>query len=921
MRLLGTYEIELDGDRLKPPATSKARLLLAYLAMRRGETIRRDALMTEFWPEADQTSARNNLKTTLSTIRRLFREAIAQPDAILSVERDSVRWNAHTWIDAREFQRCSTAVAEERRWALDLYLGEFVPGERNAWADEQREHLASRHEHMLRTELRASPNPALAERLLALDPFSDEAYVALVEHALASGDVRGAQSVFARYAAALAELGEEPPVDLATRVGVRTQPSRDDVFAFCGRGDAFAEFEMILTERHTRVLLLSGIGGIGKRSFAREAQRRFPEARITIFETPNALDEQWTTRALDAPFAIVCAQPEHLRALRAQFPGAAEMSLGALAYDEVAVALRRRFGDADPELIEAIWQRSEGHPLLLKALTEFAGARGEVIGAAAVRRLRLPRELERHFEMQLRAAGDDVWDIAILLGLEQQLDNDDVVALADWSLQRATDARARLARLHFALFSEIALRSLSPGRRAQIVERIAERLRLHEDPSAKLRLGEHLRSLGRDREAARAYYDAAASFAAFAAWENATRAADRGIALLEPMATSAEALDTLRELYGLRGRILYQRGAFVASVRSFESLIEISDEQPADRASALVSMGHALARVGSVGPAWNVARQALEESRSVSLGAELQALHLVARVLRDRAEYDEAVRIARESFERALDAREWSTAMFFGNMIIEVSRRQLRLADCFYWANRQRDAAVLAGPILEAEALFMLASAKFVVNRIDEAIADIRSALPLIEGMRRHNVPSTTPTGQLEWMLHHGLAHAYNCARRPDEAIAEIEWLLRSPWTFNTILPGAQVTSVAVTARLMRGTSADIAATRAMFERIPPPTGHELAMAIDGLARTRIAVRDHAPESARLLHRAFTEHERIALLHPDQVHVAFHMIAEDARGLDDALAERAAAAGNLYESRLIAAAGDLWNAPAQPAHA
>lgn len=865
------------------PATAKARSLLAYLALRSGEPIRRETLMSEFWPDAHPTSARNNLKTTLSSIRRLFKERGADPDTVVDVTREIVRWIAHTTVDSREFAACSLEIEAERRNAAALYGGEFLPGDVSDWACELRQALAAQFESILRTELAASPSPALAERLLALDPFSDEAYLALAEGALAAGDRRKAQAVYRRYAAALAEIGEEPPPDLAERVGLRAAPAKRDALAFVGRADEFAEIER-LAASGVREVTVRGIAGIGKSAFIEEARRRCPG--ITFIEA---------------------SADEH---------DAGAIELGPLAYDEVVLAVRRLDPHASYEAIDAIWKRTLGHPAVLGALLAQL-ERLDALSATTISRLRLPRELERHFDLLLTEAGEDVAQLAVLLALEPRLDIDDLVALLEWNASRVLDARETLARFGAAAphLLEAALRALSTNRRAHLLEHIARRLKLHEDPTARRDAAQLLMEFGRRAEAARAYLDAARAFKAAAAFENAVRAADAGLAALEALDDTDENDDVARELHLLKGRTLYEQGSLLPAIHALEGVLDVSNvnRDGETRTAALLVEGHALVRMDLLAPAWEIAQQAREEA--IQCGAqhnELAADHLIARVLRDRFEYDAAVDCATRGFDRAIRMRDRSLATLFANLVIEVSRRRLHIADAFAWAEKQLDVAMLAGPVLEAESRHMFGSVRAVVRDLDGALEEFRRALALVEMYRRRRPISATPVGQLEWMLHHALAHTHTRAGNFDQAIVESEWMLRSPWMRNSPMSGWQGVSVAVDARLAAGSPRDLGAARSVVERFPPVRTPDLRAVLDGVARARVAAACGMPDAPQRLRSAVEGLTRAAGFYPDQIHPYFFRLAESARGIDDLLGARAAELGRQYEQALIAAAGDLY---------
>jgi len=905
----------LDGEPIDPPRTLKARSLLAYLALRRGETLRRESLMNEFWPDAEPQSARNNLKTTLSAIRKVVRDGGADVDAVLVVTRDFVRWEAAVVADSLEFARCSLEVDDERRYAIEVYGGEFMPGDDNEWVQYVRRDLAMRFEQMLRRELAASQSPAIAERLLALDPFSDEAYSSLIEHALNSGDRPTARAMYRRYAVALRELDVDPPRDLAIRVGMHgsSQPRRG-IPAFFGRADELAEVARHLNSR-PRCVVLAGIPGIGKTSLAQEAARQCTSGEVEIVDLRiddfadggEALAQRLQRRAR----MILCATPELATAIRAAAPDLPEVELGQLTYDELALALRRHESVA---LIDAVWRRSNGYPLVMAALT--ASLEDEQVQASTIERLRLPRELERRFESSLRALPLDVTEIAVLIGLEPNLDHDDLAALLNWSIARVIDAREQLdaTGAAYPFFVEAALRTISPFRRAHVIDRIAERLKLHEDPNAKMRSAELLKELGKKYEAGNAYFEAATGFIAASAWDSAARAIDGGIETLAPVAATQTAIDTLRALYMAKGSVLYQQGVFVGALHAFDSVMELSNkEEHADiRTRALLSMGHALVRADMLEPAWAVAKQAVAESERMDSRPRLGTQHLLARVLRDQLKYDEAVTLAADGYKQAMDAREWVVATAFANLVIEIHRRLLRFDAAFLWAERQLEAAVLAGPILESEARHMLGSVNAAVHRFDEAINEFGQALQLIEHYRRRKSGFVTPVQQLEWQLHHGLAHVHVASNHVDRALVESEWLLRSPWLFNSPFSSWQGTSVAVDARIAAGSDSDIKAAQKLLERVPRAASRDPRACIDTLARARIAARCGSDSAPALLREAYDGLTVAAKVHEDQIHPYFYRLAESAKDVDDIVARKALQAARFHERRVIEHAGPLW---------
>ncbi|MBV8581583.1 MAG: winged helix-turn-helix domain-containing protein [Candidatus Eremiobacteraeota bacterium] len=931
LRLLGGYEISADGIPVRPPPTAKARSLLAYLALRRGERLRRDVLTLEFWPDAEPTSARNNLKTALSQIRKTFKDAGVEPDAVVAAAREDVRWTAPATVDAREFECCAADEASERARALALYRGEFVPGDYTPWANDVRDRLAARFEDLLRAELVLRGTPALAERILLLDPFCNDAYVALIEDALRRGRTREAQRVYRRYALALAEIGSAPSAELAARVGMRAPVAPEGELGFVGRAHELLRLRAWLDDpARPPALIVAGIAGIGKHALVAEALRAAAADDIATLDAPSGEPSRAAARV------IVCARPETLASARSRFPGARELLLGPLTRDEVALGLARRFpADEIVQVGEAVWQRCCGHPLLLKAELGRLAER-DASGALPASERRLPRSVERRFAEQLRAAGDDAQRVAELLALEPQLDDDDLVALLDFSLERVCDARDRLtaleivhdeqpARFTYPVFADVALSALAPGRRRQTIARITERLALHEHPSAKLRRAAHFVALGREREAARAYLDAGRDYVAFAAWRNALDAYDAGIALLERTATSAAATALLRELHLARGNALYEYGDFAASVRALDGVLQYSDARAdgAQRAGALVTMAYGLSRLYHTSAAWSAARQAVDEARaSGDLHAELLTATIVSRLLHGDGRYEDAMACVVDAYERAVDAREWRIAAALARRAADTTRRQFRFEDCYRWAELQLDASILAGPEMEAEAHYGIGAVHYAVNRLDDALAHAREGLRLVAGIRRRHALSPLPLGMLEWCCQSAVVHTHLVSGAVDEALGESAALLRSPWIFNMAMCGTVTLSILTDVYLAANTPRELRAAVALAQRIPSIPVNDPSFYLDRLSRARIAARTEPRDAAvAQLRAAFHAIDRAAPIVTDQIHIAYELIAGAARGLDDALAVRAGELGAQHRRRLVEAAGPLWGGPHETAAA
>ena len=70
VRLLGGFDVELDGKAIHKFESDKCRALLAYLVVEAGRPHRRETLAGLLWPDRPDTVARANLRQALSALRR-----------------------------------------------------------------------------------------------------------------------------------------------------------------------------------------------------------------------------------------------------------------------------------------------------------------------------------------------------------------------------------------------------------------------------------------------------------------------------------------------------------------------------------------------------------------------------------------------------------------------------------------------------------------------------------------------------------------------------------------------------------------------------------------------------------------------------------------------------------------------------------
>ncbi|MFN8546651.1 MAG: BTAD domain-containing putative transcriptional regulator [Candidatus Eisenbacteria bacterium] len=200
VRLLGGMEVTVDG-RAITFARRASMELLARLALRLGEAVRREDLAESLWPGAAPGPSRNRFDVALNGARRLV-EPHAGPRGQYRILESAAGWcrlaaDAVT-VDVRDFeaaaQRCEAhlrglptaalrRVERELAAAATLYPGDLLPELAHAgWTERERERLRSRFHRITLAHgaacIRlgdAKGAEADAQRVLADDPLEESA--------------------------------------------------------------------------------------------------------------------------------------------------------------------------------------------------------------------------------------------------------------------------------------------------------------------------------------------------------------------------------------------------------------------------------------------------------------------------------------------------------------------------------------------------------------------------------------------------------------------------------------------------------------------------------------------------------------------------------------------------------------------------
>jgi WD40 repeat protein/DNA-binding SARP family transcriptional activator len=316
IRLLGPFEVALDGQRVVNFESDKVRALLAYLAVECARPHRREALAGLLWSEWPEQSARANLRRALANLRQVIEDHDASPP-FLDITRQTVQWNTASdcRVDVTAFSKqiaryeTDAEAIKPLEAAVSLYGGPFLEGFTvrdslpfEEWALVMRERLGRQVSQALLWlarlhEQRGACESALphAWRLVELEPLDEEAHFQLMRLLALSGQRGAALEQYETCRSALAaELGVEPsqhlqklheqiasgewppaiPTEegLAVRAPVGLCPYRglfafqeEDAPFFFGR-ETFAERLIEAVQRRAVVAVIVGPSGVGKSS-------------------------------------------------------------------------------------------------------------------------------------------------------------------------------------------------------------------------------------------------------------------------------------------------------------------------------------------------------------------------------------------------------------------------------------------------------------------------------------------------------------------------------------------------------------------------------------------------------------------------------------------------------------------------------
>jgi DNA-binding SARP family transcriptional activator len=208
---------------------ARVRQLLAVLVVHRH--VRRQRAGAMLWPDADEDGVSANLRMTLSYVQALLEPHRAKGDASWFVQQESgelvLGGGTHLGVDVWDFEDALDRAAEARRAAIpsaeveqllaaiELWRGEpLIDVLDQEWAATHLRRLTERFvsgvvraAELLAAADRGDQALDVAERGLAVEPWSEALHRVIVSVLVGSGRVDEARRALARCNAALAEIG------------------------------------------------------------------------------------------------------------------------------------------------------------------------------------------------------------------------------------------------------------------------------------------------------------------------------------------------------------------------------------------------------------------------------------------------------------------------------------------------------------------------------------------------------------------------------------------------------------------------------------------------------------------------------------------------------------------------------------------
>lgn len=321
--------------------TARVGHLLGYLCAHRHQAVSREHLAGLFWPESTDRQARQNLRSIVYYLRQALEPTDADSGQILITDRSTLQFrpDAACWVDVVQFEdelaqaerQSGDASAQCLGNAVELYRQDFLADCYDDWCLRERDRLRQRYAQALQKLIRYhvergedSEAVRYAEVALAVDPLDESLQRQLIALQYRIGGRTPALQQYRECQRTLREELDVEPEPATTDIAklIDSDASADDVAeaaglakarspstlpqqlsSFVGRESEIESVKRALAK--SRLLTLTGIGGVGKTRLAREVAATLRNAYADGVWWVNLEDLSDATLVPDAIAAVL----------------------------------------------------------------------------------------------------------------------------------------------------------------------------------------------------------------------------------------------------------------------------------------------------------------------------------------------------------------------------------------------------------------------------------------------------------------------------------------------------------------------------------------------------------------------------------------------------------------------------------------
>jgi predicted ATPase/DNA-binding SARP family transcriptional activator/Tfp pilus assembly protein PilF len=299
LTLFGPMQARVQGQLLPPMRSRKGLWLLALLTLRHDRPVEREWLAGTLWPEMDQSQSNANLRGVLSDLRRALG---SQHPRLMSLGRHTLLLELATPEVDVDVLTFDAAVKSGKRANLEravaLYRGPLLEGCNEEWVFQER---AVREQNCLQA-LQELGDAALTgrdyeqavrhyQRAVSIDPWEEAARRGWMEALAGRGDTNAALQVYREFVEVLKSDPTANPDEQTSALYTRLRSEvrhrgRSHVGGVVGEfaapkvtgylphpltdlvGREDERLEVTVRLRRSRLVTLTGVGGIGKTRLA-----------------------------------------------------------------------------------------------------------------------------------------------------------------------------------------------------------------------------------------------------------------------------------------------------------------------------------------------------------------------------------------------------------------------------------------------------------------------------------------------------------------------------------------------------------------------------------------------------------------------------------------------------------------------------